>query len=59
MTTYILILAFWSGALSNHDSMAMVSTEFSSQESCQQAGETSVKQFQTMMKTVKFICSKK
>lgn len=59
MKTFILIFAFWSGALSDHDSMSVTHAEFNSHETCDVAGKKAVAEFQTLMKTAKYVCVEK
>jgi len=59
MHTFILIFAFWSGALSDADSMSVTHAEFNSRETCEAAGRTAISQFQTIMKTAKYVCVEK
>lgn len=59
MTTYILIFAFWAGALSDGDSVSLTNIEFSSKEKCEIAGKTAQGKFKTLMKSANFVCVEK
>jgi len=59
MKTFILIFAFWSGALSDKDSMSVTHAEFNSKETCDAAGKQAQQTFQTIMKTAKYVCVEK
>lgn len=59
MKMYILIFAFWSGALSDKDSMSVTHAEFNSKETCEAAGKAASQQFSTLMKTAKYVCVEK
>ncbi len=56
--TWILILTFYASTLSHGDSVSILSQEFSSKEKCEAAGKASNK-FDTLMKSVKYICVEK
>ena len=57
MWTLILFVSI--GMLSDKDSMALTSVEFTSEVNCKQAGQQAVSTFNKGTKDVKFICAKK
>ena len=57
--TWVLILTFYASTLSNGDSSSMISQDFSSREKCELAGKLADKNFDTLMKSVKYICVEK
>lgn len=56
---WILILALTAGTLSTGDSSSMTNAEFSSKGKCEEAGEIATKEFNTVMKSTKFVCVEK
>lgn len=56
---WILILVFYASTLSNGDSVSIVTQNFSTQKSCEAAGKQANNKFDTMMKSVKYICVEK
>jgi len=56
MGAYILIIAFYAGTLSNSDSVSLATAEFTSQKTCEAAGEAYKSKFGTMKKTSVYVC---
>ncbi len=56
---WVLILTFYASTLSKGDSSSMISQEFTSQAKCETAGKLVDNKFDTLMKSVKYICVEK
>lgn len=59
MKTFILLLAFYSGVFGKSDNVSLTHAEFSSKATCEAAGQAAVQQFQTFIKTAKYVCVEK
>ncbi len=57
--TWVLILTFYASSMSDSDSSSIFSQEFSSKEKCEAAGSRAHDKFDTLMKSVKYICVEK
>jgi hypothetical protein len=57
--SWVLILTFYASMLSHGDSVSMLSQEFSTKEKCISAGKFTHDEFQTLLKSVKYICVEK
>ncbi len=57
--TWILILTFYASTLSKGDSSSMIAQEFNTRAACESAGNQADNKFDTLMKSVKYICVEK
>jgi hypothetical protein len=54
---WILILTMYAGTMSKSDSVALTNVPgFTNQAECEIAGRTAVKEFDTLLKSIKFVC---
>lgn len=57
-TVWILIVFAFAGPLSNTDSVALTSTQFTSQATCEAAGKATVQMASFTQKVIKYVCVK-